>query len=206
METLRNVPVVHWFVPLPIPATDLSKPSTCPVASLPVIEDVEALQFENRTAPDTISLLPAMARALEKFQQLVMSAGGTIELKSAYRPEAYQAHLQAVWYKWKELRYNRRPDCQALRNEVNEEFSRHNLLATQKPVTSSDHTRGLAFDASISMPRVVARKKRYVSLDRLARLAGIQRPDVRHDPVHYKLGLSPVRVSLAVAKPARRRA
>jgi len=160
------------------------------VALLPVIEDVEALEFENRTAPDTRGLLPAMARALETFQHLVMSAGGSVEIKSGYRPEAYQAHLQAVWYKWKELRYNRQPGCQDLRAEVNDEFSRHNLLATQKPVSSSDHTRGLAFDAAVFMPHNAVKKKRRVSLDRLCREAGIQRPDVRRDPVHFKLGLA----------------
>ena len=190
MEFLRSVPVVHRFVPLPIPASELTRPSSCPVAVLPVIEDLEALEFENRTSPDTKGLLPAMARALETFQHLVMSAGGSVEIKSAYRPEAYQAHLQAVWYKWKELRYNRTPGCQALRAEVNDEFSRHNLLATQKPVTSSDHTRGLAFDAAVFMPRTAAKKKRRVSVDRLCRQAGIQRPDVRRDPVHFKLGLA----------------
>jgi len=198
MEFLRSVPVVHRFVPLPIPTNEMSRHSSCPVASLPVIEDIEALEFENRTAPDTTGLLPAMARALETFQHLVMSAGGSVEIKSAYRPEAYQAHLQAVWYKWKELRYNRTPGCQALRAEVNDEFSRHNLLATQKPVTSSDHTRGLAFDAAVFMPRTAAKKKRRVSVDRLCRQAGIQRPDVRRDPVHFKLGL-------AVAPVGRRR-
>jgi hypothetical protein len=197
MEFLRSVPVVHRFMPLPIPAADRSRPSSCSVAPLPAIEDIEALEFENRTSPDTKGLLPAMARALETFQHLVMSAGGSVEIKSAYRPEAYQAHLQAVWYKWKELRYNRQAGCQALRAEVKDEFSRHNLLATQKPVTSSDHTRGLAFDAAVSMPRTVVRKKRRVSLDRLCRQAGIQRPDVRHDPVHFKLG--------AAAPVARRR-
>jgi hypothetical protein len=198
MEFLRNVPVVHRFVPLPIPASELSRNSSCPVMPLPVIEDVEALEFENRTSPDTKGLLPAMARALEKFEQLVMSAGGSVEIKSAYRPEAYQAHLQEVWYKWKELRYNRQPGCQALRAEVTEEFARHNLLATQKPVTSSDHTRGMAFDAAVFMPRAAVKKKHRVSVDRLCRQAGIQRPDVRRDPVHFKLGMAtPVATSVA---------
>jgi hypothetical protein len=32
-------------------------------------------------------------------------------------------------------------------------------------------------------------RKRRVSLDRLALLAGIKRPDILHDPVHFKLSL-----------------
>jgi D-alanyl-D-alanine dipeptidase len=64
-------------------------------------------------------LMPSMAHALARFQQLVSSAGGTFELKSAYRPPAYQAHLQAVWLKWMlELRNNREPGCQTFHAEV----------------------------------------------------------------------------------------
>jgi D-alanyl-D-alanine dipeptidase len=136
-----------------------------------------------------------MAEALEKFRKLVASAGGTFDLKSAYRPLAYQEHLQQVWFKWmRELRFNRQPGCQALRAQVNEEFTRHKLMPTQMPVTDSDHTRGIAFDAAVLMPRLARLKKRRVSLDRLALLAGLRRPDIRHDPVHFKLVIvTPVR-------------
>jgi D-alanyl-D-alanine dipeptidase len=161
------------------------------VALLPEIGDAEALAFEKGASPDTGGLMPAMARALEKFQHLVNSVGGTFELKSAYRPAPYQAHLQAVWFKWMlELRKNREPGCQTLRAQVGEEFARHHLLESQKPVTSSDHTRGLAFDATVVVPRVAHLKKRRVSLDRLALLAGIKRPDIVRDPVHFKLAIA----------------
>jgi D-alanyl-D-alanine dipeptidase len=161
------------------------------VAPLPAITDVPALLFEGSTSPDTGDLKPAMARALEKFQHLVGSVGGTFELKSAYRPPAYQAHLQQVWFKWMlELRGNREPGCQALRAQVGAEFALHHLLDTQKPVTASDHTRGLAFDAAVVVPGVARLKKRRISLDRLALMAGIQRPDILRDPVHFKLGVA----------------
>jgi hypothetical protein len=162
--------------------------AACAVTPLPMITDDEALSFEKGTSPDTVGLKPAMAGALEKFQQLVRSVGGTFSLKSAYRPLSYQAHLQAVWFKWMlELRNNGEPACQTLRTQVGEEFARHRLLETQKPVTSSDHTRGLAFDATVVMPPVARLKRRRVSLDRLALLAGIKRPDILRDPVHFKL-------------------
>ena len=128
--------------------------------------------------------------ALDKFERLVRSVGGTVELKSAYRPPSYQAHLQAVWFKWMlELRNNRESGCQTLRAQVGEEFARHRLLEKQMPVTSSDHTRGLAFDATVVLPRVAWLRARRVSLDRLALLAGIKRPDILHDPVHFKLAI-----------------
>jgi D-alanyl-D-alanine dipeptidase len=202
-DDLWNLPSVERVA---IPQPDLSviefdsPGSNCSVAPLPEISDSEAVRFETEDGPDTGGLLPAMADALAKFRRLVTSAGGSFDLKSAYRPIAYQEHLQQVWFKWmRELRYNRRAGCQALRSQVEEEFNRHKLMPTQMPVTDSDHTRGMAFDAAISMPRVfryVKVKKRRVSvrvgvsLDRLALEAGLRRPDIRHDPVHYKLVLS----------------
>jgi len=101
----------------------------------------------------------------------------------------------------RELRFNRQPGCQAMRAQVEDEFTRHKLMPTQMPVTDSDHTRGIAFDAAVMMPRVVVRtKKRRVSLslDRLALMAGLRRPDIRRDPVHFKLVvISPVRAQLS---------
>ena len=189
LETLANLPVVRLFIPTHPEPPSLPDPAAlCDVAPLPEIDDAEALTFENSSSPDTVGLMPAMAQALEKFRRLVTSVGGSFELKSAYRPPPYQAHLQAVWFKWMlELRRNRRPGCGTLRAQVEEEFSRHHLLETQKPVTVSDHTRGLAFDATVIVPRLARLKRRRVSLDRLALLAGIMRPDIHHDPVHFKL-------------------
>jgi D-alanyl-D-alanine dipeptidase len=193
LETLYDLPMIHWLVPAQpiVPAFNhWTAAAPCGVAPLPAIADSDALAFEERTSPDTRSLMPAMARGLEKFQQLIRSVGGTFELRSAYRPPSYQGHLQAVWFKWMlELRNNREPGCRTLRAQVSEEFARHNLLNTQKPVTLSDHSRGLAFDATVLVPRVTQLKKRRVSLDRLALLAGIERPDILHDPVHFKLAI-----------------
>ena len=103
------------------------------------------------------------------------SSGGTFELKSAYRPTAYQAHLHDVWVKWmKELRNNRTAGCQALREEVGAEFRRHQLLARQQPVPASDHALGLAFDAAVAMPRAARLNRKRVTVDKLANLAGIR--------------------------------
>jgi D-alanyl-D-alanine dipeptidase len=162
------------------------------VDPLPDITDEEAVQFESQEGPDTGGLQPEMAEALEKFRKLVASAGGSFDLKSAYRPLAYQEHLQQVWFKWmRELRFNHQPGCQALRAQVFDEFTRHKLMPTQMPVTDSDHTRGIAIDAAVMLPRPVKTKKRRVSLDHLALLAGLKRPDIRHDPVHFKLVVTP---------------
>ncbi len=137
---------------------------------------------------DTGGLTPATARALTRLQIAVTSAGGKLDLKSAYRPPAYQEHLQAVWDKWMvELRRHLEKGCQALRAEVREEFERHHLLERQRPASYSDHTRGVGFDAAVIMPARARLKRRRVSLDRLALMAGVRRPDIRHDPVHFRL-------------------
>lgn len=165
--------------------------SRCKVAPLPEIEDPEALAFEKNaeSAPvDVADLMPDTAQALDTFEEMVTSLGGTVELKSAYRPPAYQAHLHDVWVKWvKELRNNRTAGCQALREDVGAEFKRHQLLVKQQPVPASDHALGLAFDAAVAMPRAARLNRRRVTVDKLAALAGIKRPNSRRDPVHFTL-------------------
>src|SRR6185312_8009919 len=109
----------------------------------PEIWDSEALAFEESadTAPvDVADLMPDTAEALDTFRDMVTSLGGTFDLKSAYRPPAYQSHLHEVWVKWvKELRRNRSRACAPLREEVKAEFERPELLVRQQPVPASDH-------------------------------------------------------------------
>ena len=167
----------------------------CLVTPLPGIEDASALAFENGLVGgagtvDVENLTTATARALARFEKVVTSKGGTIKVTSAYRPPAYQQHLQVVWDKWiNELRDNHEPSCAHLKIKVAREFTRHGLLETQRPVNVSDHTRGLAFDAAVILPAVKKRGARF-SLDRLARLCTLMRPDVRRDPVHFRFALA----------------
>jgi D-alanyl-D-alanine dipeptidase len=163
----------------------------CKVEPLPELRDPEVVAFEMNaeTAPaDVDGLRPDAAQALDTLKEMVTSAGGTFALKSAYRPSAYQAHLREVWVKWvKQLRNNRSTGCRALREEVGAEFARHQLLVRQQPVPASDHELGLAFDAAVAMPRGARLNGKRVTVDKLAALAGIKRPDIRRDPVHFKL-------------------
>ena len=162
----------------------------CKVAPLPEIWDAEVLAYEDKaeTAPaDVDGLMPDAAQALDTMKEMVTSLGGTFDLKSAYRPTAYQAHLHEVWMKWKQLRGNRSSSCRALREEVGAEFARHKLLIRQQPVPASDHALGLAFDAAVAMPRGARLNGKRVTVDKLAAMAGIRRPNSRRDPVHFKL-------------------
>ena len=137
--------------------------AACKVAPLTEIWDPEVLAFEENaeTAPDVDDLRPDAAQALDTLKEMVTSLGGTFELKSAYRPPAYQAHLHEVWVKWvKELRNNHSSGCRALREEVGAEFARHQLLVKQQPVPASDHSLGLAFDAAVAIPRANSQRWR----------------------------------------------
>ena len=149
------------------------------------------MSFESNVGPAVVNLdglTPTTARALARFEHIVTSVGGAVAITSAYRPSAYQDHLQAVWDKWMvELRDNTDEKCQSLRAEVAEEFSRHQLLARQRPVPISDHTLGIGFDASVQLPVSKRHRRRRLNLDTLARKAGFQRPSIARDPVHFRL-------------------
>jgi hypothetical protein len=197
-DELWKLPLFSFFAPAaatelaPADLAALEAPApvaaACPVAPLPTITDLEAFSFETNAGSaavvDTEGLTTPTAHALERFSHIVAAAGGSITVTSAYRPATYQEHLQAVWDKWMvELRNNGDERCQNLRAEVGQEFERHQLLERQRPAEVSDHTRGTAFDASVLLPR----SRRRASADALARRVGLRRPDVIHDPVHFRL-------------------
>ncbi len=188
LDRLLKIPIPKFptFVPFQTSAT-----ANCSVAPLSPVWDPRAAVFEagagTMAMVDTTGLTEATAGALARLEELVIKMGGRLELKSAYRPVAYQEHLQEVWDKMRALRRNRQPGCQAIRADVSAEFSRHRLLVTQRPVTDSDHTRGVGIDAALILPAGARLKRRRISLDRLARSVGFKRPDIRHDPVHFRL-------------------
>jgi hypothetical protein len=181
-------PPVAEFVPVPDLVQEIS---ACPVTPLQEIEDEQALSFENSSGSfavvDVDGLTAHAQVALARFQRLVSSAGGSVSITSAYRPAAYQEHLQSVWDKWMvELRSNTDPDCQQLRAEVRDEFEKHTLLESQRPATISDHTRGLSFDANVRLPFRRPKGKR-AGVDALALRAGLRRPHIAQDPVHFRV-------------------
>ena len=175
-----------------LPEEPISVSPDCPVAPLSALQDADAMTLEAQVGTslvvDVEGLTPTTAAALDRFQRIVTRVGGAFALTSAYRPSSYQEYLQEVWDKWvKELRRNRSQDCEALRAQVQEEFSSHQLLYSQRPAGASDHTLGIGVDASVKLPRVFRGKRRRISVDRLARQAGFSRPEPRRDPVHFRL-------------------
>jgi hypothetical protein len=205
LDAIWSLPVFRWFSAPEVTwlpqapgettaAVEPPPPPPCSVEPVPAIMDPDALTFEGMVGVggpvvSVDGLTPGTSRALNRFQELVTKAGGEMYLTSAFRPEAYQQHLRDVWYKWMdELRDNTDPACETLKAQVGDEFTRHQLLPTQHPVPVSDHTLGIGFDAAVQLPVFATRaRRRRVSLDRLARLAGMMRPDIRRDPVHFRL-------------------
>ena len=187
LDTIWSLPVLRWFSGMvtPPPVATPVAPLTCSIQPLTAIEDPDALLMEADARLNLDGLTPRTSQALSRLETIVTARGGHFTLTSAYRPASYQAHLRDVWIKWVyEVRDNIEAGCGDLRAQVSEEFTRHSLLTSQYPVTVSDHTLGIGFDAAVAFP---SRFKRRISLDRLARLAGVQRPDVRRDPVHFRL-------------------
>jgi hypothetical protein len=178
----------RFLTPAMLPPPPPPAPPPCAIGPIPAIEDEQALGFEAATGTsavvDITGLTSATGLALARFEQRVASLGGKFAITSAYRPRAYQEHLQVVWDKWKQFRNIDDEGCAVLKSEVAAEFERHRLLEAQRPVPFSDHTRGLAFDAAVFLPA-----QRYRNLDRIARASGVRRPDVVHDPVHFRLAL-----------------
>ena len=215
-EQLLQWPLSLFFGPT-VPATitvdehipDIG-PAPCLVSPLAEITDEGALEFEaNRGTADVIQtsgMTPAASMALEEFESLVSSFGGSVTLKSAYRPPAYQDHLQQVWDKWMiELKDNIVPECQELRNQVYEEFAGHDLLESQRPAGISDHSRGTAFDAAVYLPYRGKQFSKKINVDTLAWRAGLYRPVAFQDPVHFRYGLPKIAHVAKTKKTSRRR-
>jgi hypothetical protein len=181
LNRLFPKPVVQ--PPMPSIATAPAVTRDCSVGPIPPVDDEEAQSFEAAAGtPNEVNLsglTPATRIALARFQRSIATLGGKVAVTSAYRPPAYQAHLQVVWDKWTQLRGRLEPGCASVRAQVEDEFKRHGLLASQRPVPFSDHTRGVGFDAAVLLRRG--------RLDRVALNAGVRRPDVVRDPVHFRL-------------------
>jgi hypothetical protein len=150
----------------------------CGTPALTAITDDDALSFENGNTINTEKLNAGMKTALACLQQSAAARGGSLTVTSAYRPLAYQIHLREVWDRWSDLRNSRDPDCDMLRSQVETEFKKHGLQLTQRPATTSAHTRGEAFDARWTLPPGTL-------IDTISVGCDLKRPFIDKDPVHF---------------------
>lgn len=151
---------------------------SCAVAPLAALTDPDALTFENGATVNLERLQQNMRDALGCVQRAVSAEPAVLTVTSAFRPPAYQAHLREVWDKWRLLKDLRTPECATVREAVRAEFTRHRLLATQRPAAPNGmHTQGRAVDMVSTLP-----VQRLVQLASTCRLT---RPVPVTDPVHF---------------------
>ena len=154
----------------------------CDIGSLTPLTTPAALSFEAGNSVDTASLTAPTLAGLGCLQQAVVAAGGTFRTTSAFRPPEYQNHLRELWDTWREIRNRNNVECEELRRLIQAEFQRHQLLLSQRPAAGNDaapHSRGIAFDASISLPAGQ-------NVDTLATTCNMYRPWPGNDPVHFQ--------------------
>src|SRR5262249_11219564 len=124
---------------------------TCPVPPLVPITDAAAQQFENGVRVVFNGMTQAALTGMNCFLAAVQAAGGTATVNSAFRPPAYQLHLQNVWDTWQLIRNRREQECNDLRQQVQNEMTNHALR--ERPAgANGPHTRGIAFDATVRVP------------------------------------------------------
>jgi photosystem II stability/assembly factor-like uncharacterized protein len=163
----------------------------CTVAPLTPLTDPDALIFEaGNSSPDcpgqgvinTDKLVPSLKTAQEAFHAHVVALGGSYCLTSAWRPDAYQAHLLEVYVHWQLLKSNFSDQCHDLRVTVEAEMDKHTLknLKIAPANAGGPHTNGNAIDVSIGglTPEQIRS---------LAHDLGICRPLPQKDKVHYVL-------------------
>jgi hypothetical protein len=126
---------------------------------------------------DIANMTQGTQNALTCLQNAVAAASGTLNVTSAYRPQAYQDHLREVWDKWQAIKDRTDAACAATKTQVQTEWDRHRLV--RQPVPASDHTRGTGFDATWN-PETL-------NIDQLASGCNLSRPDAT-DPVHFRYG------------------
>ena len=133
LDEVLDLSLFRLFVPPPDSSATLPgiasplTPLPCPIGPIPPLDDEEALAFEGSSQVDLDGLTPATSRALNRFERRVTLLGGKMAVTSAYRPPAYQAHLQVVWDKWDRLRDSHEQGCAVVRAQAQEEFERHRI-------------------------------------------------------------------------------
>lgn len=121
---------------------------TCSVPELTGITDPLALQMEGGQTVIWENTDPRLRTCVNKF---LGKAGGNVT--SAYRPQAYQAHLFEIRDRWctQDLRSNSNTVCSSLRNTVSTEVVKHFGSAWScgaVAATVSNHSTGIGVDIS----------------------------------------------------------
>jgi hypothetical protein len=123
------------------------------VAPISPITDADALTMEGGTRVIWNNTAAGLQAAANNLVTRITGAGGTANITSAYRPQAYQNHLREVWDKARALRDNPGgTECDAVRAAVNAEMANHALNVDRPVAQVSNHAAGNAVDISWTLP------------------------------------------------------
>lgn len=122
----------------------------CPVPHLTPLTDPLALRLEGGEVIRDM-LTTEMQQATVCFEDAVPRVGGTIKINSAYRNQPYQDHLREVWDRYRDLMKYPGSECSVVRNQVTTDFKGHQPM-TEKPAKDSPHSKGIAIDATVTLP------------------------------------------------------
>lgn len=162
-----------------------AQPPPCPVAPLTSITDPDALAMEGGATVIWNHTSPGLQTAANRLVDLINAEpGGSANITSAYRPQAYQSHLREVWDKARALQSNTSPECAAVRTAVDNEMAHHSLNINRPVAAVSNHTAGNAVDIGWRLPNAANEETR---IDELANQAGLTHPLHARDRPHFEL-------------------
>lgn len=137
---------------IPDAGIDAGTPVPCPVAPIAAITDPDALAMEGGTRVIWNHTAASLQTCANSLVGLIQGAGGTANITSAYRPQAYQDHLREVWDNARTLASHPETACDTVRAAVNAEMANHALNVTRPVAQISNHRAGNAADISWSLP------------------------------------------------------
>ena len=147
-----------------------SAPAVCPVTA------ITAYGPPDRPPAGNEGMTAATITAMGCLETAVTNAGGTMSITTRFRSQPYQDHLVEVWDKT-QAPARTEPECAAVMENYAMERTRHYPMG-EPARTVSNHTRGTAFDATVTLPETA-------NLDTLQTGCGLTRP-VADEPWHFE--------------------
>jgi RHS repeat-associated protein len=162
----------------------LHAPPKCKVDPLTEVTDPDAYYLEDSggTILLTDGLTQGTQQALNCFEAGIVGTGGTFNLHSAYRPDAYQKHLAEVYEKWQKLQNNKQPECASTKAAVKAEMDKHHISEAPCTGNGCPHVAGIAFDATV---RLGPRAPRGVTRNTIMRGCGVSQPRNNPEGEHH---------------------
>ena len=127
-------------------------PAVCPVTA------IAAYGPPDRPPAGNEGMTAATITAMGCLETAVTNAGGTMSITTRFRSQPYQDHLVEVWDKT-QAPARTEPECAAVMENYATERARHYPMG-EPARTVSNHTRGTAFDATVTLPETC--KPRYL--------------------------------------------